>query len=334
MSSSISSTNTSVGGDVYGTSRVVLPVSNNSGKSYLSATYAANTPITQLTNTGSGYQVYAGFNSQSIPQFRTLLAGSGVTLTQETDTITINLRDATDGQSTVSFLNLSDCPHQYGNNAHAALTVNASSTGLTFTKLSNVAVSGSYNDLLNLPTGNNDTLATLADVSISAIQDGQVLQWNANASKFVNAFTASSGGGSVTNVTSSSNVITVSNSQTTPQLTFNPGLVSLNSIGGLLQIAQIVPGQPNQVLGTDSTGHMVWTTPRTTITGDITTAPGTNSLVATLATVNSNPGTFAGITINNKGLVTSAIPVTTIAGYGITDALGASSSITIDLGFY
>ena len=69
-------------------------------------------------------------------------------------------------------------------------------------------------------------------------------------------------------------------------------------------------------------------------TGDVTTSSGAVS--TTLATVNSNVGTYAGLTVNGKGLVTAASHVTTLSGYGITDAvntstLGASTGVaTLD----
>ncbi len=44
----------------------------------------------------------------------------------------------------------------------------------------------------------------------------------------------------------------------------------------------------------------------TTLTGDVTAGPGSGSQAATLATVNSNVGTFASETVNGKGLVTAA----------------------------
>jgi hypothetical protein len=80
--------------------------------------------------------------------------------------------------------------------------------------------------------------------------------------------------------------------------------------------------------------------------GDASVSGAYNTVVVTLNTVNSTPGTFgnatyvAGIAVNSKGLVTSATPAlitpawtsitgtpTTVAGYGITDALSASSTI-------
>jgi hypothetical protein len=54
------------------------------------------------------------------------------------------------------------------------------------------------------------------------------------------------------------------------------------------------------------------------ITGDITIAA--NTLVASLANTGVASGTYAGITIDSKGRVTSASRLSTLAGYGITDA--------------
>jgi len=61
------------------------------------------------------------------------------------------------------------------------------------------------------------------------------------------------------------------------------------------------------------------------ISGDLTWNVDFNgsaavTAVGTLATVNSNVGTYAGITVNGKGLVTAATALTTLSGYGITDA--------------
>ena len=85
--------------------------------------------------------------------------------------------------------------------------------------------------------------------------------------------------------------------------------------------------------------------------GDVTVSGAYNALSLTLATVNTNVGTFGnatynqGLTVNGKGLVTSvtttlitpafssltSVP-TTLSGYGITDAL--STSATIDGGTF
>ena len=57
-------------------------------------------------------------------------------------------------------------------------------------------------------------------------------------------------------------------------------------------------------------------------TGDLTSVNGSN--VLTLDTVNHDTGTFAGITVNAKGLVTQANTLTTLAGYGIVDGVNIS----------
>ena len=59
-------------------------------------------------------------------------------------------------------------------------------------------------------------------------------------------------------------------------------------------------GYINSGWNTISTGS-----PSVTLTGDVT-GTGTSSIATTLATVNSNVGTFASVTVNGKGLVTAA----------------------------
>jgi hypothetical protein len=85
----------------------------------------------------------------------------------------------------------------------------------------------------------------------------------------------------------------------------------------------------------------------TTLTGDVTAGPGSGSQAATLATVNSNTGTWgsatqvAQVTVNGKGLTTAAANVTitpawssitstptTLAGYGITSPLNVAQGGT------
>ena len=70
----------------------------------------------------------------------------------------------------------------------------------------------------------------------------------------------------------------------------------------------------------------------TALTGDVT-ASGTGSVVATLATVNSNIGTFNNVTVNAKGLVTSASNVaylTSLTGAWLTD--GSNTGVGLLLG--
>jgi hypothetical protein len=72
----------------------------------------------------------------------------------------------------------------------------------------------------------------------------------------------------------------------------------------------------------------------TALTGDVT-ASGTGSVIATLATVNSNIGTFNNVTVNAKGLVTSAsnVPYLTaeVDTLQTVTGRGATSNIAIAL---
>lgn len=83
-----------------------------------------------------------------------------------------------------------------------------------------------------------------------------------------------------------------------------------------------------------STSAMTWTNPAsfqpagnyiTALTGDVT-ATGPGSVAATLATVNSNVGTFASVTVNGKGLVTAA---TALSG-DITSSSAVTTLATVN----
>jgi phage-related tail fiber protein len=63
-------------------------------------------------------------------------------------------------------------------------------------------------------------------------------------------------------------------------------------------------------------------------TGDATSSAGSSAL--TLATV-ATAGTYKSVTINAKGLVTSGTNPTTLAGYGITDALSTATNTNVPL---
>lgn len=86
------------------------------------------------------------------------------------------------------------------------------------------------------------------------------------------------------------------------------GVTSLNGLTGAVTLAagtniSLVPvGNTITINATDTDTGI------TQLTGDVTAGPGSGSQVATLATVNSNVGsfTYASITVNAKGLITAA----------------------------
>lgn len=84
-----------------------------------------------------------------------------------------------------------------------------------------------------------------------------------------------------------------------------PEVVTISAGGGI----QIQDGGVLVILDTEeSEGSSITDTGITQLTGDVTAGPGSGSQAATLATVNSNVGSFtnADITVNGKGLVTAA----------------------------
>ncbi len=102
--------------------------------------------------------------------------------------------------------------------------------------------------------------------------------------------------------------------------------LSIDSGTGVLSVA---------TLNQNTTGSAATlTSPRNiALSGDATWSVSFNgsadvTSALTLATVNSNIGTFAGITVNGKGLVTGATALTTLSGYGITDAQPLNTSLT------
>ena len=157
-------TSTIIGGGTSDTNRVILPVSNNAGKTYVTPNQVASSGFTTLINIGDGKEVYAGLNPQSIPEFRTIKGGPGVTVTQETNSVTIGFTKSSlgSGQPILSFTQLTDTPVSFGN-PNAVLVVNSSSNGLAYAQLATVALTGSYNDLTNKPS--NIAIPTLATVA-------------------------------------------------------------------------------------------------------------------------------------------------------------------------
>ena len=88
----------------------------------------------------------------------------------------------------------------------------------------------------------------------------------------------------------------------------------------------VVVGQAGDYSGIYLTGNQT-----ITVSGDAT-GSGTTTLALTLAGSGATAGTFAGLTVNAKGLVTATAALTTLGGYGIVDAVQVNA--TIDLGSY
>jgi hypothetical protein len=121
-----------------------------------------------------------------------------------------------------------------------------------------------------------------------------------------------------------------------PVPTSSAGVSSLNTLTGAVTLAAgsgitITPSSNTLMIASTSSGGI------TQLTGDVTAGPGSGSQAATLATVNSNVGSFtnASVTVNAKGLVTAAssgtAPVTSVSGTAgeIASSGGATPTLAL-----
>lgn len=124
------------------------------------------------------------------------------------------------------------------------------------------------------------------------------------------------------------------NNQVEVPLTSAPNLVVANT-----QITGVTLSTGSSVSGTNTGDQTI------TLSGDVT-GSGASSIAAVLATVNGNVGTFQGITVNGKGLVTAASNqsyLTTnqtitfsgdLTGSGTTSITGTLASVNANIGAF
>jgi hypothetical protein len=74
---------------------------------------------------------------------------------------------------------------------------------------------------------------------------------------------------------------------------------------------------------TNDSGYITVAQPQT-ITGDVAGTGTVNNIALTLANTGVTAGTYRGFTVDAKGRITSVAAVTTLVGYGITDAVNTS----------
>jgi len=209
-----------------------------------------------------------------------------------------------------------------GNFSAGTITANLNGSSTNFTG----SLSGDV-------TGTQSTTKVVAiqnhAVAVTAPTDAQFLVWNNGATQYVPE--SISGDATMTNA----GVLTLSSTAVTGKLLtgLTPGsntpIVSTNSI--------LIAFENLQAQISAASGSAI-----TALTGD-GTATGPGSVPFTLATVNASPGTFAiaTVTVNGKGLVTSATAAST-TGTGsvvlansptlVTPALGTPSAVVLTNG--
>ena len=119
---------------------------------------------------------------------------------------------------------------------------------------------------------------------------------------------------------------------TTLNLTLASTGVSSGTYGSTSAIPQITVDSKGRV--TSITNIPVVTGSTLTLSGDISGSVSGSSLVTTLATVNSNIGTFNNVTVNGKGLVTSASNIAYLTGnqtITVNGDMGGTGTTTLNI---
>lgn len=221
----------------------------------------------------------------------------------------------------------------YGNATQSAqITIDAKGRA---TGANNVTITPAWASITATPTtlsgyGITDAVPSLRTVSTTApLTGGGALSGNLTLS--MPAATSSQNGyltsADWTTFNAKQSALTLGNltEATSSVLTITGGTGAVVGSGTSIQVKQATTAQSGFLSATDwntFNGKQAAGSYITALTGD-GTASGPGSAALTLATVNSTPGTFAGLTVNGKGLVTAAAALTTLSGYGITDGVNA-----------
>jgi hypothetical protein len=165
-------------------------------------------PNAGITNVGDGYQIYSSLSAFNVAQLRTLVAGQGISIVQDVDTLTLNATGSSNNflSATTSFADtftqLSDVPATYVGAAGYFISVNVPENGLTFTNLPPVALSGSITDTTGVLSSSNggtglvsppanSILIGSSDTALSIIQvplvPGSILSWNGNQYQWIDS---------------------------------------------------------------------------------------------------------------------------------------------------
>lgn len=311
-------------------------------------------PITLTTTGSSGASTFDG-TTLNIPQYSGGGGGGDVTGPASSTDNAIARFDGTTGKIIQnSAVTIADTSGNITGGTYNGNTIGSGSTSGTNTGDQTITLTG---DVTGSGTGSFATaigtgVIVNADVNASAAVDltklaattasralvsdgsGFITPATTTATEigYVNGVTSSiqtqlnaKGAGTVTSVSvTTANGVSgsVATATTTPAITLTLGAITPTSVNGttsteLGYVSGVTSAIQTQLNGKQATGNYI-----TALTGDVT-ASGPGSAASTLATVNSNVGSFtnASITVNGKGLITAASSGTAVTPGGSTTQL-------------
>jgi len=197
--------------------------------------------------------------------------------------------------------------------------------GTAYLKVASGSISPNANDATALGT----TALQFSDLFLA---EGGVINWDngdATLTQTGNVLALAGADLQIANLTASEIVITdASKNLVSASVATYPSLTELTYVKGVTSAIQ------TQLNGKQATGNYI-----TALTGDVT-ASGPGSVAATLATVNSNVGSFGSataapiFTVNAKGLITAASSATITPAVGSITGLGTgvATALAVNVG--
>jgi hypothetical protein len=169
-------------------------------------------------------------------------------------------------------------------------------------------------DSVNLPYANSNVRAFLTTTTPPG---------GPRLDLFPNSVTAAA------NITVAGTVITSTLNVTGVSTLANVAVNGISTFGPVANV-RISGGTPGQVLTTNGLDTLSWASPGISqLTGDVTTT-GSGSAVATLTNTGIAAGTYKSITVDTKGRAITGTNPTTLAGFGITDAVDLATAQTVN----